>query len=137
MKLMAALALACGLIAAPMMTAVDASAEPDCDGVECAPAPPLVPVCDAADCVPYVNRGAAVGAKCVTQTRYVFGMDASGNTLVCTGKREWAKSAPLIGVRLYGGFCGDDKGAAQSPDGQPLACKHQTWLGNYDPIFYP
>jgi hypothetical protein len=137
MKLLAVLALAFGFIAAPMMTAAGASAEPDCDGVDCAPAQPLVPVCNAADCVPYVNHGAAVGVKCFTQTRWVYGIDSSGNTLVCTGKSEWAKSAPLVGVRNFGQFCGDDKGTAQSPDGQPLACKHQAWLGNYDPIFYP
>jgi hypothetical protein len=47
MKLTAAVALACGFVAAPMMTAGTGSATPAS--------------CDGADCVAYVNRSAVLG----------------------------------------------------------------------------
>jgi hypothetical protein len=117
MKLMAAVALSCGFIAAPMVSAASASAYPVS--------------CDGAGCVPYVERGAALGDPCVQNTRYNFGLDASGATLACSANREWIASPPLVGVRTLRSLCGEDKGVAQSPDGVPLSCIGGAWTADY------
>src|SRR5215210_8852574 len=71
MKLMAAVALGCGFIAAPMMSATSASAYPvTCNGTDMA-------------CVPYIERGAVLGDTCVQNTRYNLALDPSGATLAC------------------------------------------------------
>jgi hypothetical protein len=121
MKLIAVLALACGFAAAPMLAATPASGSPSCDG---------------ADCVPYVDRNVVQGARCVFGTRYVFGLDSSGNTLVCNSENEWVASAPLIGVRTLGAPCDGSVGAAQTPDGIPMACISGGWRGDYSKTMY-
>jgi hypothetical protein len=120
MKLMAALALACGFITAPMMVAGNASASP----------------CDSAGCVPNVARGVAQGEPCTYSTRYVFGLDSSGTTLVCTARSQWAQSVPLIGVRTMRAPCKESGGAAQSPDGVPMTCWRNGWTGDYTGVFF-
>jgi hypothetical protein len=123
MKLMAVLALACGFTAAPMMAAGTASGEPmTCDGV---------------DCVPYVDRDVAAGAACHFQSRYPFGLDAEGNTLMCNSMNEWKPSAPLIGVRTDRAPCGPgEQGMAQGPDGLPLSCDGMAWSTDFDNLYY-
>jgi hypothetical protein len=122
MKLMAAVALACGFVAVPMMSASNASAIPGwCDGV---------------DCVPYVDRTAAEGEPCVQNTRYNFGLDASGNTLACSSRSYWIASPPLVGMRTLRSQCGEEKGVAQSPDGVPLSCIDGAWTADYSATFY-
>jgi hypothetical protein len=138
MKLMAVLALACGFIAAPVIAAPNASGEPECDGPDCVPAVPYVPSCDGVDCVPYVARNVAQGARCTLATRYVFGLDSSGKTMICTANNVWqSSSAPLVGMRTLGAPCGEAKGLAQTPDGQPLSCKYQAWTADYSGIYFP
>jgi hypothetical protein len=122
MKLMAAVALACGFVAAPMMSAGNASALPG--------------TCDGADCVPYVERGAAAGDSCVQSTRYNFGLDAAGNTLACSSISQWIPSPPLVGMRTLRSLCGEEKGVAQSPDGVPLSCIEGAWTADYSATFY-
>jgi hypothetical protein len=122
MKLTAAVALACGFVAAPMMTAGTGSATPAS--------------CDGADCVAYVNRSAVLGQPCVPSTRYNFGLDPSGNTLACGSEREWIPSAPLVGIRTLRSLCGEDTGVAQSPDGVPLSCIGGAWSADYRATFY-
>jgi hypothetical protein len=124
MKLIAVLALACGFVAAPMIGAGNASAQPSCDSK---------------DCVPYVDHNVAQGAPCSMTTRYVFGLNAKGDTLICTGRNQWATSAPLVGVRTLRAPCDAsmDKGVAQSPDGVPMTCLAQGWTADYNAIFYP
>ena len=122
MKLIAVLALGCGLIAAPVMAAAGASASPPCDD---------------ANCVPYVVRNVSEGGTCVLATRYVFGLDSSGNTLVCTARNTWAKSAPLIGVRNTSSPCDASRGVAQSPDGLPMTCMRQGWTADFNGIYFP
>ena len=122
MKLMAVAALVCGFVAAPMMAAGIASGAPACDG---------------ADCVPYVNRNAAQGVPCTLATRYVFGFDSSGSTLVCSANNQWVRSAPLIGVRTERQPCDGSTGAAQSPDGIPLKCIWQGWTPDYGAVYFP
>jgi hypothetical protein len=122
MKLIAAVALASGFIVAPMVAAGNASALPG--------------TCDGADCVPYVDRGAAQGEPCTQSTRYNFGLDASGNTLACSSKSRWIPSPPLVGMRTLRSLCGEDKGVAQSPDGVPLSCLGGAWTADYSVIFY-
>ncbi|MDT5281067.1 MAG: hypothetical protein QOJ20_2262, partial [Mycobacterium sp.] len=78
---MAAVALGCGLIAAPMVSAASVSASPG--------------TCDGAACVTYVERGAVLGDACTQNTRYNFGLTASGATLACGSKGHWVASPPL------------------------------------------
>jgi hypothetical protein len=117
MKLMAAVALGCGFIAAPMVSAASASAYPES--------------CDGAECIPYVERGAVLGDGCVQNTRYNFGLDASGATLACSSEGQWIPSPPLVGVRTLRSLCGEDTGVAQSPDGVPLSCIGGAWSADY------
>jgi hypothetical protein len=122
MKLMAAVALASGFVAAPLIVAPNASALPG--------------TCDGAECVPYVDRTAVQGETCVQNTRYNFGMDSAGNTLACNSKSMWVPSPPLIGMRTLRSVCGEEKGVAQSPDGVPLSCIDGAWTADYSVIFY-
>ena len=127
MRLVAALALACGVIATPVMTAGNAAAFP-----------PWNP-CDSADCVPYVARNVEAGAGCDSgATRYVFGWDASGRTLLCPTKNRWTPSAePLIGVRSVRYPCDNSvPGVAQAPDGQPLSCLTGGWTPDFTAVFF-
>lgn len=115
MKLMAAVAsaigLASGAIAVPVMAAGIASAGPICEG---------------ADCVPYVDRSATLGDYCVFNYRYLYGVDpATNSTVICASVMEWVASPPLLGVYTYGQQCTVGAGVAQSPDGLPLTCDPQ------------
>ncbi|MGV0849472.1 hypothetical protein [Mycolicibacterium phlei] len=121
MRLIAAAALACGFVAAPMVTAATAPAAPG--------------YCDGAACVPYLDRTAVAGAPCTPNTRYIFGLDAAGNTLACSGNRAWVASTPLVGIRTNRLPCGDETGVAQSPDGIPLSCKDGAWSPDYTMTF--
>ncbi|ORB30784.1 hypothetical protein [Mycolicibacterium parafortuitum] len=121
MKLMAAAAIAGGLVAAPMIGAGTASAIPN--------------VCDGAGCVPYVSTEAQLGEFCKQNTRYNYGFDGSGNTLACNSKSTWISSPPLVGVRTLRSAC-DSTGVAQSPDGVPLVCKDGAWSADYWTMFY-
>src|SRR5262249_39205005 len=115
MRLIAALALGCGFIAAPMVAATTASAYPgSCDGTDVA-------------CVPYIERGAAQGDSCVQNTRYNLALTASGGTLACSAKGAWIASPPLVGIRTLRQQCGQDKGVALSPDGVTLSCTGGAW----------
>lgn len=124
MKLMAAVALAGGLVAAPMLAAPGASGDTG--------------YCDGAGCVPYVSRNVAVGQHCTQGTRYIFGLDGAGNTLVCGSKSQWAQSPPLVGVRTLRLPCDPnvDKGVAQTPDGVPLTCTGGAWSADYSRVFF-
>jgi hypothetical protein len=122
MKLIAAVALACGFVAAPMIAAGNASASPG--------------YCDGAACVPYLDRTAVQGEQCVASSRYIFGIDASGNTLYCGSKSTWTPSAPLVGIRTLRLPCGEDKGVAQTPDGVPLSCIGGAWTADYSFVYY-
>jgi hypothetical protein len=117
MRLMAAVALGCGFIAAPMVSAASVSASPGS--------------CDGAACVTYIDRSAVLGDHCVQNTRYNFGLDASGATLACNAQGKWIASPPLVGMRTVRSLCGQDKGVAQSPDGQPLSCIGGAWSPDY------
>src|SRR5215212_8020215 len=119
MRLMAAVALGCGFIAAPLVSAASASAFPaSCDGTDVA-------------CVPYIERGAVLGDSCVTSTRYNLGLDSSGATLACGSKGQWIPSPPLVGVRALRTLCGEDKGVALSADGVTLSCIGGAWTADY------
>jgi hypothetical protein len=121
-KLAGLLVLAGGIMTAPML-AVPASAAPPSS-------------CDGLDCVPNVARDAAEGAACAQGTRFVFGVDASGRTYICSSRSQWVPAKPLIGIRPLGAPCAQtDTGYAQSPDGTPLACRG-SWVANYSEIFY-
>lgn len=123
MKLMAALVLACGVTTAPMMFAGTAAALPG--------------TCDGAACVPYVDRNIAPAEPCQFKSRYPFGLDATGNTFVCTATNRWVPVAPLIGVRTLRAPC-DEKvpGTAQTPAGQLMNCQGQAWTAYNDVLYY-
>ncbi|MDZ4268324.1 MAG: hypothetical protein U1D00_21975 [Mycobacterium sp.] len=126
MKLMAAVALAGGFLAAPLLGL----------GVGAGTAAATPTTCDGAGCVPYVNHDAQLGAECNQSTRYNFGMDSAGNTLACSSKRQWVSSAPLVGVRTLRSPCAETSSAAQSPDGVPLKCADGAWSADYWVMFY-
>lgn len=123
MKLIAAIALAGGFLAAPLagLGTGTASATPS--------------TCDGAGCAPYVNYEAQLGAECNQSTRYNFGIDGSGNTLACSSRRQWVSYAPLIGVRLLRSPCTETSNSAQSPDGVPLKCVDGAWSADYWVVF--
>lgn len=87
--------------------------------------------CDGAACVTYVERGAVLGDSCAQNTRYNFGLTASGATVACNSKGQWTASPPLVGIRTLRSQCGEDKGVAQSPDGIPLSCIGGAWSTDY------
>jgi hypothetical protein len=119
MKLMAAVALGCGFIAAPMVSAATASAIPvTCDGT--APA-----------CVPYIERGAVLGDACTQNTRYNLALDSSGGTLACSAKGHWIASPPLVGIRTLRAQCAGDTGVALTIDGVTLSCTGGAWSADY------
>jgi hypothetical protein len=119
MKLMAAVALGCGFIAAPMVGATAASAQPvTCDGT-------------APSCVSYIERGAVPGDNCVTSTRFNLALDASGGTLVCNANGQWISSPPLVGIRTNRQQCGEDKGVALTADGVTMSCIGGAWSPDY------
>jgi hypothetical protein len=122
MKLMAIVALACGITAAPMMAAPVAAADPG--------------TCDGVDCVPYVDRNIAPTDYCQFKSRFPFGLDAAGNTFVCAARNQWVPVAPLVGVRTMRAPC-DEKvpGTAQTPAGQLVNCEAQAWTA-YNDVFY-
>lgn len=125
MKVMAAVAIVGGFLAAPLVgigTAGTASATPY--------------ICDGADCVPYVNHDAQLGGECLQTTRYNFGMDSSGNTLACSSKSQWVSFTPLVGVRLLRSPCSETSAAAQDPSGIPLKCDGGAWSVDYGVMFY-
>jgi hypothetical protein len=109
----------CGLIAAPV------------SGLLSAPWQASASPCDDPSCVPNVARNVVQGAACTPAARYVFGLDAEGNTLICLSWGTWTPSAPLIGIRSTGASCCDggrlSEGAAQSPEGIPLTCTVRGW----------
>ena len=119
MKLIAAVALGCGFIAAPVVSAASASAYPaSCDGTGTA-------------CVPYIERGAVVGDHCTANTRYNLGLDAAGATLACGSQGKWIASPQLVGIRTPRSLCGEDKGVALTPDGVTLSCIGGAWTADY------
>ena len=122
MKLMAAVALACGFVAAPLMTASNASGSPG--------------YCDGTDCIPYLDRTAVEGDHCVQNTRWNLGLDAAGNTLACSSRSVWIAAPPLVGVRTLRLPCGEDKGLAMTPDGVTLSCTGGAWSADYSWTFY-
>lgn len=123
MKVMAVLALACGVTAAPMLAVGAASAEPT--------------TCDGVDCVPYVDRNIVPTDHCSFSSRHPYGLDAAGNTYACAATNEWKTMPPLVGVRTLRAPC-DDKvpGSAQSPGGQPLNCEGQAWTANFKVLYF-
>jgi hypothetical protein len=123
MRLVAVLALAGGLAAAPLIAAGNASGLPPSS-------------CDGAGCVPGVPRDAALGAHCDGATRYDFGLDAGGTTYICTMTNQWVKTKPLVGVRPLSAPCDGDPGSAQSPDGLPMSCRDGGWRTDFEAIFY-
>ncbi len=123
MKLMAALALACGFAAAPMMAAGTASADRG--------------ACDGVDCVPFVDRNIVPTDHCSFTSRYPYGLDTKGNTYACAATDEWLPVAPLIGVRTAQAPCDTSVPAtAQSPAGQPLNCEGGAFTSDFDALYY-
>jgi hypothetical protein len=123
MKLMAAVALGCGFIAAPMVSATTASAYPvTCNGTDIA-------------CVPYIERGAVRGDSCVQNTRYNLALDPSGGTLACGAQGKWIASPPLVGTRTNRAVCGEDKGVALTADGVTMSCLGGAWTPDYSVPF--
>ena len=123
MKLIAVLALACGITAAPMVAAGTASADRG--------------ACDGLDCVPYLDRNIVPTDHCSFSSRYVYGLDATGSTFACAATNQWLPVAPLIGVRTLRAPCDPNMTAtAQSPNGQPLNCEGGAFTSGFDMIYY-
>ncbi|RDH78377.1 hypothetical protein DVS77_10850 [Mycolicibacterium moriokaense] len=97
-KIIAAPVIACGLVAATISVAGQASA-----------------YCDSAECVPNVARGVVAGAPCPPGRSYVFGLDSQQNTLICAAWGQWAPTGPLIGERDVALPCAQEGATAQEP----------------------
>ncbi len=88
--------------------------------------------CDGTSCVEHLNTDAVQGAPCRPVRLYAFGLDASGNTLICYAtyrnfsSATWVPLPPLIGVRDFGALCEPGR-TAQSLDGLPLVCRDEVW----------
>ncbi|MEB3981009.1 hypothetical protein OQ968_07015 [Mycobacterium sp. 663a-19] len=77
--------------------------------------------CNSADCVPYLRYNVTPQAPCSSNGRYLFGLDANRQTMICI-QGHWAMAAPLRGVHSAGETCPGVDATAQSPDGFPLIC---------------
>lgn len=121
MKLVAVLAVAGGMLAAPLVTASPAAASP----------------CNSADCVPYVDRNIDPSESCVPGgSRFLFGLDASGNNYLCNAARTWVPQPALVGVRFNGQPCDGSSGVAQAPDGLVLTCQDAGWEPDFTAFYY-
>jgi hypothetical protein len=121
MKLVAVLALAVCAVAAPLITASPAAATP----------------CNSVDCVPYVDRNIDPSESCVSGgSRYLFGLDTSGNNYLCNAQRTWVPQPPLVGVRNNGLPCDGSTGVAQTPDGLVLTCQDGAWKADFTAFYY-
>jgi len=116
-KIIAASAVACGLITAAISLASESSA-----------------VCDAADCVPNVARNVVEGAPCAPRPSFVFAFDAEFRTLICASQGTWVTVGPLVGEREVAQRCNRLGDTAQQPlagndlqllrtPGVPLRCE--------------
>ena len=121
MKLVAVLAAAGGVLAAPLVASSPAAASP----------------CNSADCVPYVDRNIDPSESCVPGgIRYLFGLDAAGNNYLCAGGSNWVPQPALVGVRTSGAPCGASTGVAQAPGGLVLTCKGGAWRQDFTASHY-
>ncbi|MGE2716058.1 hypothetical protein ACQI4L_18550 [Mycolicibacterium litorale] len=121
MKLVAVLAVAGGVLAAPLVTASPAAASP----------------CNSVDCVPYVDRNIDPSEACVPGgIRFLFGLDASGNNYLCNAQGSWVPQPSLVGVRTNAAPCDGSTGVAQTPDGLLLACKDGAWRTDFTAFYY-
>jgi hypothetical protein len=123
MKLLAVVALAGAIVAAPMTVAGTASADPvTCDGV---------------DCVPFVDRSIVPTDHCSFSSRFPYGVDAKGRTFACAATNQWLPVAPLIGVRTLRAPCDPNVPAsAQTPNGQPLKCEGGAFTSDFSSLYY-
>lgn len=71
--------------------------------------------CDSVDCVPNLARGVAAGAPCTPAPSFVFGLDASGGTLICASQGMWVPVGPLVGTREVAQPCDRAGTTAQQP----------------------
>ena len=115
MKFNAIPVVACGLIAAGLAPAGNASGSP----------------CNDARCVPNIAHDIEPGWGCAGRDRY-FGVDAGGRTFVCTLADErlankWVQAEPFVGVHDVGSSCYEAQASAQSPEGIPLICGPAGW----------
>lgn len=121
MRLVAVLAVAGGVLTAPLVTASPAAASP----------------CNNADCVPHVDRYIDPSESCVSGGRfYLFGLDASGNNYLCTTQARWVPQPALVGVRTNGAPCHGSTGVAQTPDGLVLTCNGGAWKQDFTAFYY-
>jgi hypothetical protein len=116
-----AIPAACGLIAAGLAPAGNASGSP----------------CNESRCVPNIAHGINPGWGCAGRDRYIFGVDGAGRTYVCTLANQWVankwvQAEALVGVRDVGASCYGPQGSAQSPDGIPLICGQQGWTEGFN-----
>lgn len=121
MKLVAVLAAAGGVLAAPLVASSPAAASP----------------CNSADCVPYVDRNIDPSESCVPGgIRYLFGLDAAGNNYLCATESRWVPQPALVGVRTSGAPCDGSTGVAQAPGGLVLTCKGGAWRQDFTAFHY-
>ncbi len=105
-------------------------------------APAASASCDSASCLPNVARNVAAGTPCTPSMNFVFGLDAAGNTVICSAAGSWRPTGPLIGEAAPGLRCATLGSTAQTRlsgntlqvqvPGIPLQCVGQpgsaTWV---------
>lgn len=97
--------LACGLTAAAISLAGDASA-----------------VCYEASCVPNVAQNVTPFSPCRPGKYFNYGLDAEGNTFVCNKIGVWTPAGPLIGIYNVALPCKVEGTSAQGSDGVAFMC---------------
>jgi hypothetical protein len=58
---------------------------------------PASAACDSGGCLPNVARNVIAGAPCTPSINFNFGLDAAGNTVICSAAGTWVPTGPLIG----------------------------------------
>jgi hypothetical protein len=97
-NIIAASAIACGLITAAISLAGQSSA-----------------ACNAADCVPNVARNVVEAAPCAPRPSFVFGFDSDLRTLICAAQGVWVRVGPLVGEHEVALPCDSPGDTAQQP----------------------
>lgn len=106
------------MVAAPLLVAPAAAADP--------PADPLTD-CNFPGCTPGIQPNVVLGAPCANNTYYAFGVTDWGRLVFCGSPRRyeprWFRSPEMHGIKAENSLCAAYEGeVAQAPDGLFLTC---------------
>lgn len=121
-------AMLAALASAGLMTAAPTAAEP---------VPPAPPECNYPDCTPGILPNVVLGSYCNNFTYYAFGVTNWGRLVFCGSPRRyeprWFRSPEMHGIKNEGEFCpGQDGDVAQAPDGLFLTCLSRAGSSHWE-----